>query len=469
MVASEISCSTCTSSGKSFMLIIPSLLLSSSVAISTEYSSEQKFTGYILNTGQTDEFFVGTSQRGRWETHGTMIMHGTMLMSGSNPSGGSTDDILIHSDGAYQLMSDGIVNAKQSNSGDIAEHGFENQGTLYSATGSVMNFLSPYSKIKNYGNGYTELNGTLNLSGHIDNSSNFVMNGALSVTSDGRIMNAGSFANNSTVDFAGTWSGTGTLTNNGTFNQNGGSFNHKIAGNGRYVYAGGSFSTPSLTNNLTLQINSGLSASIASASGANVENYGSFTLGGGFLHSLDNKANSTVWFNNSSKATSINNAGIIHTGNLEVSSLTNSGSINANGSISFKGTANNSGILNTTGIWSFAGGKLNNNGTIETDRASNIFESLGAQGRTPLSTISLQVTGPEETKTALTDLFRHYVPGSVAQNLIDHAKFTGGKVIVTGVNLTQTQADDLMEAFKSKFVVFEFYRLSSFSSSWRTK
>ena len=63
----------------------------------------------------------------------------------------------------------------------------------------------------------------------------------------------------------------------------------------------------------------------------------------------------------------------------------------------------------------------------------------------------LTVHIPEETKTALTDLFRHYVPGSVAQNLIDHATFTGGKVIVTGVNLTQTQAADLMEAFKSKF------------------
>ena len=58
---------------------------------------------------------------------------------------------------------------------------------------------------------------------------------------------------------------------------------------------------------------------------------------------------------------------------------------------------------------------------------------------------------PEEAKTALTDLFRHYVPGTVAQNLVDHAKFTGGKLIVSGVNLTQTQAADLTKAFKSKF------------------
>ncbi|MFR8254607.1 MAG: hypothetical protein ACLVAP_13420 [Parasutterella sp.] len=35
--------------------------------------------------------------------------------------------------------------------------------------------------------------------------------------------------------------------------------------------------------------------------------------------------------------------------------------------------------------------------------------------------------------------------------MADHASFTGGKVIVTGVNLTQTQAADLTKAFKDKF------------------
>ena len=443
-------------------------LFSSSIQAQDWYD-QQTVAHWTLGAGEVGNMYGGTSQRGGpWHIYGTLSVWQGVLMAGRNPSSGC-DEVIIYDSGTYRLMETGVITNKMADSNDQGEHGFENHGTLYSAAGSVMNFLSPYSKIKNYGNGYTELNGTLNLSGYIDNTSNFVMNGPLSVTSDGRIMNAGSFTNNSTVDFAGTWSGTGTLTTNGTFNQNGGSFNHKLAGNGRYVYAGGSFSTPSLTNNLTLQINSGLSASIASASGANVENYGSFSLGGGFLHSLDNKANSTVWFNNSSKATSINNAGTIHAGNLEVSSLTNSGSINANGGISFKGTANNSGILNTTGIWSFAGGNLHSNGTVKTDNSSNIFDSLGSQGQTALTTVSMNAQLPEETKTALTDFFRHYVPGTVAQNLVDHATFTGGKVIVTGVNLTQTQADDLKKEFKSKFVVFEFYRLSSFSSSRRAK
>ena len=82
-------------------------------------------------------------------------------------------------------------------------------------------------------------------------------------------------------------------------------FNHKIAWECcRYVYAGGSFPRHRLQNNLTLQINSGLSASIASASGANVENYGVSPLVVDFFTLWTTKANSTVWFNNSSKATS---------------------------------------------------------------------------------------------------------------------------------------------------------------------
>ncbi|WP_283651698.1 hypothetical protein, partial [Turicimonas muris] len=49
------------------------------------------------------------------------------------------------------------------------------------------------------------------------------------------------------------------------------------------------------------------------------------------------------------------------------------------------------------------------------------------------------------------DFFTKYAPGSIAQKLINHASFTGGKVIVTGVNLTQTQAADLTKAFKEQF------------------
>ena len=63
---------------------------------------------------------------------------------------------------------------------------------------------------------------------------------------------------------------------------------------------------------------------------------------------------------------------------------------------------------------------------------------------------------PQEVKSSLNDFFTKSAPGSIARKLINHASFTGGKVIVTGVNLTQTQADDLTKAFKEQF-----FRLSS--------
>ena len=147
------------------------------------------------------------------------------------------------------------------------------------------------------------------------------------------------------------------------------------------------------------------------------------------------------------------NGNIISRGNLTSSGiLNNRGSWTETALYAISGTLNNSGAVNFQNGFEFASnGRLNSSGTLQTNNAANIFDSLGSQGQTALSTVSLQAVLPEETKTALTDLFRHYVPGSVAQSLIDHASFTGGKVIVTGVNLTTTQRDDLLQAFKAKF------------------
>ena len=140
-------------------------------------------------------------------------------------------------------------------------------------------------------------------------------------------------------------------------------------------------------------------------------------------------------------------------GNLSsTGTLNNRGSWTETNAFTIAGNLNNTGAINFQNGFTFASnGKLNSSGTIQTSNASNIFDSLGSQGQTALTIVSMNAQLPEEAKTALTDLFRHYVPGTVAQNLVDHATFTGGKVIVTGVNLTQTQAADLTKAFKSKF------------------
>ena len=140
-------------------------------------------------------------------------------------------------------------------------------------------------------------------------------------------------------------------------------------------------------------------------------------------------------------------------GNLtSTATLNNRGSWTESSHYAISGSLNNSGALNFQNGFEFAvNGRLNSSGTLQTNNAANVFDSLGSQGQTALSTVSLHAALPEEVKTSLTDLFRHYVPGTVAQSLIDHASFTGGRVIVTGVNLTTTQRDDLVQAFKAKF------------------
>ncbi len=197
-----------------------------------------------------------------------------------------------------------------------------------------------------------------------------------------------------------------------------------------------------------------------------------------------NKSNGTLNNAGTLSVTNFNqsNGASVNSGNLNISqadlygSLSNTGTLTVTGTVTSRGNLTSTGTLNNQGNWTetahyaisgslnnsgavnfqngfeFAtNGRLNSSGTLQTNNAANIFDSLGSQGQTALLTVSLQAALPEETKTALTDLFRHYVPGSVAQSLIDHASFTGGKVIVTGVNLTTTQRDDLVQAFKAKF------------------
>ena len=191
---------------------------------------------------------------------------------------------------------------------------------------------------------------------------------------------------------------------------------------------------------------------------------------------LTNRATLTITQLNQSGG-SISNSGNLTIGNADLSgSLSNTGTLKLTGTVTSRGNLTSTGILNNEGNWTegshyaisgtlnnsgnlnfqngfefAANGRLNSSGNLQTNNAANIFDSLGSQGQTALSTVSLQAALPEEVKTSLTDLFRHYVPGSVAQSLIDHAAFSGGNVIVTGVNLTTTQRDDLVQAFKAKF------------------
>ena len=191
--------------------------------------------------------------------------------------------------------------------------------------------------------------------------------------------------------------------------------------------------------------------------------------------SLSNSATLTVTNFNQSNGTSTNNGNLtIGHANL-YGSLNNTGTLTITGNVTSRGNLSSTGTLNNRGNWTetnrftiagnlnntgfanfqngfqFGNGRLTSSGTIQTNNALDVFDSLGTTGRQDLHYVSLNSSLPQEVKTSLTDFFLKYVPGTVAKTLADHASFTGGKVIVTGVNLTQTQAADLAKAFKEQF------------------
>ena len=156
---------------------------------------------------------------------------------------------------------------------------------------------------------------------------------------------------------------------------------------------------------------------------------------------------------------SLNSTGTLSlTGNFTSrGNLTSSGTLNNRGNwtetnrVTIAGNLNNTGFANFQNGFQFGNGRLTSSGTIQTNNALDIFDSLGTTGQQDLHYVALNSTVPQEAKTSLTDFFLKYLPGTVAKGLADHASFTGGKVIVTGVNLTQTQAADLAKAFKEQF------------------
>ena len=177
-----------------------------------------------------------------------------------------------------------------------------------------------------------------------------------------------------------------------------------------------------------------------------------------------------------------NNAGIINMTDSAGSHFTNSGVLNNTGTINTSqtwdgyGTINNSGTVNinggtfTSGV--ISGGTVNlsaGNATINqiksnsrykvtggqlTTGINQIIADVGTQGQQELNYI--QGTGsssPQQVQTLLSDLFQKYIPGDVRKDL--NASFTGGKIILTGANLTTTQRDDLTKAFKETFGIIK--------------
>lgn len=122
-----------------------------------------------------------------------------------------------------------------------------------------------------------------------------------------------------------------------------------------------------------------------------------------------------------------------------------------------EGSMTNTGTMNITGALTFAeGSTLTSSGQLTTNQ-DNIFQNVHPAVDDPLNVISVKATLPEEIRIVADQLFQKYVPGEVADALAEHASFSGGKVVVTGVDLTETQVADLTQAFKEKLSLPGFF------------
>ena len=317
---------------------------------------------------------------------------------------------------------------KDSSSITINGRGFSNTtfvqegNSVLSINGSGMVFDGPLQV-----NG----NSRVDVHSNLQTRSNSYMTGG-TINPYGNWINTGSF----NLQGGNVTAANGSLTNNGTVTQTGGNFSSKLTGSGTYNYNGGSFNAAKVSGDIVVNIASGLGASTSNFEGGNINNRGTLTVNGGWYKSLNNYG--TANFN----------------GNATIAKTTNSGTINTYGDVNFSDRLNTSGTLNThDGVWSFgsAGVLAVNGGVVQTNNASNVFDELGTTAQQELHYVGLNSVVPQEVKTSLTDIFTQYAPGSIAQKLINHTSFTGGTVVVSGVNITQTQADDLTKAFKDQF------------------
>ena len=357
----------------------------------------------IIDSG-SDLSLITSGDSGNDPTmHVSLIVNGTLYNNGS-----------LYSIGG---------NEARKTYGSFAINNFVNNGSFWFDSPNALN--GTFNNVTQTGGSFQQLaindfhiNGTLTVSG-----GTIINNDTIVVGTD-----SGKFSVGQVLNLAG-----GSVSNLSVLTHVGGSI---LASSGSYGIGTLNKSNGSLTNQATLTITN------FNQSNGTAANSGNLTLGSANLYgTLANTGTLSLTGNVTSR------------GNLtSTGTLNNRGNWTETAHYAISGSLNNSGAVNFQNGFEFASnGRLNSSGTLQTNNAANVFDSLGSQGQTALSTVSLQTALPEEVKTSLTDLFRHYVPGTVAQSLIDHASFTGGKIIITGVNLTTTQRDDLVQAFKAKF------------------
>ena len=170
---------------------------------------------------------------------------------------------------------------------------------------------------------------------------------------------------------------------------------------------------------------------------------------------IDNASNIVV-NKQATVAGTLTNKGNVTFGEIAAVSETvnqSGGRFTSTGHLTINGRFENAGELALGDGWSFgtSGSYSQTDGQLSVNDIDLIFDDVGHGENVGLSYISLNATVPESIRECLTDLFQTYVAGSLAQSLVENATFTGGEVVISGVNLTETQRDDLTNAFKEQF------------------
>lgn len=393
------------------------------------------------------------------------------------------------------LIVNGNFNINNNSWVHIAHNGDEG-GNIYSALNISKDLNissdSELSLISNGGSGNDPtIHASLNVGGTVYNSGRLISYGG---TQAGRtygsfsinnLVNNGTFVFDSPNALNGTFNnitqaggyfqqgGTNDFHINGTLTVSGGTVGNNDAivvgaDQGKFSVGQGLNLAGGAVGNLSVLTHVGGSVMVSAGS------YGIGTLNKS-NGTLTNKSTLTVSNFNQSNGTTTN-SGNLTIGNANLGGTLNStGTLNLTGNVVTRGNLTSTGNLNNRGNWTetnrytiaanlnnsgsvnfqngfeFSNGRLTSSGTVQTNNVFDVFDSIGETGQQDLNYVGLGSSVPQEVKKSLTDFFLKYLPGKLAQNLISHASFTGGKVVVTGVELTQTQADDLKKAFKDKF------------------
>ena len=275
----------------------------------------------------------------------------------------------------------------------------------------------------------------------------------------------------------------GGVTNDGTIEANGSVSLTNVDGMGSLVVTKGSLSVASLIQD-SLTVGSGVAGSIstyvdlnrlvgekdstlevqslsADASrlgdisgfaGALTLGTSAYTASGNFnmaALTVQNGSTLTVTHDGQGVIDNLNVSGGLTVGDVSISKGSNSGTLKAD-EVTLGGAFTNTGDMIAAGGITFEDGSslTQTEGSLTTD-AGTVIGSAGHNETSELNVIGIGAMAPEGIKAVTTELFKIFVEGTIAQDLIDHATFEGGKVIVNlgDTTLTTTQAEALKNAF----------------------